>query len=144
MKLIIVNKKANFNYQLLDSYEVGIELKGVEVKSIQKGDVSISEAYIFFRKNEAFIVNMNISPYDHGNIFNVNPTRERKLLLHKKEIIKLQYLVKKDSLTVIPYKIYWKKNKIKLLIYLAKGKKLFDKRETIKKRDEERASKNNY
>lgn len=144
MKLILLNKKAHFNYQLLDSYEVGIELKGVEVKSIQKGDVSISEAYIFFRKNEAFIINMNISPYDHGNIFNVNPTRERKLLLHKKEIIRLQYLAKKESLTIIPYKIYWKNNKIKLLIYLAKGKKLFDKRETIKKRDEERSNKNNY
>lgn len=144
MKLILLNKKANFNYQLLDSYEAGIELKGVEVKSIQKGDVSISEAYIFFRKNEAFIINMHVSPYDHGNIFNVNPTRERKLLLHKNEIIKLQHMVKKDSLAIIPYKIYWKKNKIKLLIYLAKGKKLHDKRETIKKRDEDRYNKNNY
>ncbi|MEG0879505.1 MAG: SsrA-binding protein SmpB, partial [Malacoplasma sp.] len=128
MKLIVQNKKAHFNYNLLESYEVGIELKGVEVKSIQKGNVSINEAYVFFKKNEAFIINMNISPYDHGNIHNVNPIRERKLLLHKKEIIKLQHIAKKDSLTIIPYKIYWKHNKIKLLIYLAKGKKLFDKR----------------
>lgn len=102
MKIVVVNKKANFNYNVLDTYEAGIELKGVEVKSIHKGDVSINEAYVMFKKNEAYILNMHVSPYDHGNIYNVDPLRTRKLLLHKKEIIKLEFCRKKDSITVVP------------------------------------------
>lgn len=135
MKLIVINKKATFNYTVLDTYEAGIELKGVEVKSISKHDVSINEAYVVVKKNEAFILNMHVSPYDHGNIYNVDPIRTRKLLLHKKEIIKLEFLRKKEAITIVPLKMYWKKNKIKLLIGLCKGKKLYDKRNAIKERD---------
>lgn len=144
MKVIVTNKKAHFNYVIGDTYETGIELKGVEVKSIQKGEVSINESYVVFKRNEAFILNMHVSPYDHGNIFNVDPLRTRKLLLHKHEIIKLEFLIKKDSITIIPLKLYWKKNKLKVLIGLAKGKKLFDKRNTIKERDLKRETKNYY
>lgn len=135
MKPIVINKKATFNYTVLDTYEAGIELKGVEVKSISKHDVSINDAYVVVKKNEAFILNMHVSPYDHGNIYNVDPIRTRKLLLHKKEIIKLEFLRKKDAITIVPLKMYWKKNKIKLLIGLCKGKKLYDKRNAIKERD---------
>lgn len=144
MKIIAVNKKAHFNYHLFDCYECGIELKGVEVKSIQKHNVSINEAYMFIKNNEAFIINMHIAPYEQGNIFNVDPIRTRKLLLHRHEIIKLQLLAKKESYTFVPTKIYWKKNKIKILICLAKGKKLYDKRLAIKKRDMERSIKKVY
>lgn len=144
MKVIVTNKKAHFNYIISDTYEAGIELKGVEVKSIQKGDVSINESYVVFKKNEAFILNMHVSPYEHGNRFNVEPLRTRKLLLHKHEIIKLEFLIKKESITIIPLKLYWKKNKLKVLIGLAKGKKLVDKRNTIKERDLKRESKKYY
>ncbi len=144
MKIVVINKKANFNYNVLDTYEAGIELKGVEVKSIHKGDVSISEAYVVFKKNEAYILNMHVSPYDHGNIYNVDPLRTRKLLLHKKEIIKLEFYRKKDSITIVPLKIYWKNNKLKVLIGLAKGKNLIDKRNAIKERDLKRESKKYY
>lgn len=141
MKIVVVNKKANFNYVILDTYEAGIELKGVEVKSIHKGQVSITEAYVIFKNNEAYILNMHVSPYEHGNIYNVNPIRTRKLLLHKNEIIKLELIRKKESITVVPLKIYWKNNKLKVLIGIAKGKNLIDKRNTIKERDLKRESK---
>lgn len=135
MKEILFNKKANFNYEIIKTYEAGICLKGVEVKSIYQKKVSIDDAYVVIKKNEAYILNMHIAPYEHGNIYNVEPTRTRKLLLHKNEIIKLEFLRKKESITIIPTKLYWKKNKIKILIALCKGKNLIDKRETIKKRD---------
>lgn len=144
MKVIVTNKKANFNYTIIDTYEAGIELKGVEVKSIQKGNVSINEAYIMFKKNEAYVLNMHVAPYEHGNIFNVDSNRTRKLLLHKHEIIKLEFERKKESVTIVPLKIYWKKNKIKVLIGLAKGKNLVDKRNTIKERDQKRETKKYY
>lgn len=138
MKTIILNKKANFNYFLLDKYEAGVELKGTEVKSIFNNDVSIEEAFINIRKGEMFINNMHISPFEQGNIYNVDPLRKRKLLMHKKEILKIEQKIKKESLTIVITKLYWKGKKIKAEIALAKGKKLFDKRETIKKRDNER------
>lgn len=141
MKILLTNKKAYFNYEVKEEYEAGIELKGTEVKSLQKNNASITESYVTFKKGEAYITNMHISPYEEGNIFNVNPTRPRKLLLHRKEITKLMFDVKKESLTIIPLKIYWKKNKIKVLIGLAKGKKLHDKRESIKERDLKRENK---
>lgn len=144
MKVLVINKKANFNYNVLDTYEAGIELKGVEVKSLQSKNASINESYITFKKDEAYILNMHIAPYENGNIFNVDPNRTRKLLLHKHEIIKLQLQIKKDSITLIPLKIYWKKNKIKVLIGLAKGKNVVDKRNTIKERDAKRESKKYY
>lgn len=141
MKILVINKKANFNYTISDTYEAGIELKGVEVKSLQSKNASINESYITFIKNEAYIINMHIAPYENGNIYNVDQDRRRKLLLHKHEIIKLQLQIKKDSITLVPLKVYWKKNKIKVLIGLAKGKNLVDKRNTIKERDAKRESK---
>ncbi len=138
MKIIIVNKKANFNYFLLDKYEAGIELKGTEVKSIYNNNVNIEEAFINIKKNEMFVNNMHIAPFEQGNIFNVDPLRKRKILMHKKEILKIEHKLKKESLTIVITKLYWKGKKIKAEIALAKGKKLYDKRETIKNRDNDR------
>lgn len=134
----IKNKKAYFNYFIEDEIEAGIVLVGTEIKSVRKGSIDISDAYIRIKNNEAYIINMCIDKYDSGSIFNHEPSRERKLLLHKKEIKKLFEKVKKDGLTIIPLKIYIKNGKAKLLIGLARGKKLYDKRESIKKRDLER------
>lgn len=142
MKLIVRNKKAHYNYFLDSFIEVGIELKGTEVKSIYLGNVRIDDAYITFHKNEAYIINMHIAKYEFGNIWNLETDRKRKLLLHKKEIVKLEHLIKKDSLTIVPTKIYFKNGKIKLEIATGKGKKLFDKREVIKKRDSNREVRN--
>lgn len=138
MKILVVNKKLHFNYEVIEKIEAGIELKGVEVKSIHLNNANISDAYVIFKRNEAYILNMNIAPYSHGNIYNVDPLRTRKLLLHKNEIIKYQMRIKKEALTMIPSKIYWKQNKLKVEIALAKGKKQFDKRQTIKDRDNSR------
>ena len=134
----IKNKKAYFNYFIEDEIEAGIVLVGTEIKSVRKVSIYISDAYIRIKNNEAYIINMFIDKYDSGSIFNHEPSRERKLLLHKKEIKKLFEKVKKDGLTIIPLKIYIKNGKAKLLIGLARGKKLYDKRESIKKRDLER------
>lgn len=138
MKTIIVNKKANFNYFLLDKYEAGIELKGTEVKSIYNNNINIEEAYVNIKINEMFVNNMHIAPFEQGNIFNVDPVRKRKLLMHKKEILRIKHKIEKESLTIVITRLYWKGKKIKAEIALAKGKKLFDKRETIKKRDNDR------
>ncbi|MDE6894027.1 MAG: SsrA-binding protein, partial [Malacoplasma sp.] len=135
MKILVVNKKLNFNYSVIEKIEAGIELKGVEVKSIHLNNANISDAYVIFRRNQAYILNMHIAPYSHGNIYNVEPLRTRKLLLHKKEIIKYQNKIKKEALTMVPSKVYWKRNKLKVEIALVKGKKVFDKRESIKDRD---------
>lgn len=141
MKILVVNKKLNFNYSVIEKIEAGIELKGVEVKSIHLNNANISDAYVIFRRNQAYILNMHIAPYSHGNIYNVEPLRTRKLLLHKKEIIKYQNKIKKEALTMVPSKVYWKRNKLKVEIALVKGKKVFDKRESIKDRDNKRESK---
>ena len=138
IKIITNNSKARFNYFLEDFLECGIELKGSEIKSIRKTGASLQDAYVLFRNGEAYILNMHIAPYEHGNIFNHEPNRTRKLLLHKKEIKKMEQKANEKALTVVPTKIYLKKGKLKVEIALAKGKKLFDKRETIKKRDDER------
>lgn len=138
MKILVVNKKLHFNYEVLEKIEAGIELKGVEVKSIHLNNANISDSYVIFKRNEAYILNMNIAPYSHGNIYNVDPLRTRRLLLHKSEILKYQMRIKKESLTMVPSKIYWRKNKLKVEIALAKGKKQFDKRQTIKDRDNSR------
>ncbi len=140
MKVILYNKKLNFNYEVIEKNEAGIELKGVEVKSIHLNNANISDSYIIFKKNEAFVLNMNIAPYSHGNIYNVNPLRTRKLLLHKKEILKYQLKTKKEGLTIVPSKLYWRNNKLKMEIALVKGKKLHDKRNSIKERDGKRES----
>lgn len=132
------NKKAHFNYEILSKYEAGIELKGTEVKSIKAQNVSIKESYIRIIKDEVYIVQMNISPYDKGNINNVDSQRLRKLLLHRKEIKLLSKEVKENKLALVALSVYSKNNKIKLEIALARGKKLYDKRQTIKDRDTKR------
>ncbi len=134
----INNRKAKFDYQIFDTYESGIVLTGTEIKSIRKGNCNLKDSYVIIKKNEAYILNMHISHYEEGNIFNHEETRTRKLLLHKKEILKLSDKIKINGYTIVPIKLYFKKNKAKILIGLAKGKKTYDKRETIKKRDVER------
>lgn len=134
----IVNKKAYFNYFIDSELEAGIVLKGTEIKSVRKGSINLTDSYVRIKNNEAYIINMFIDKYDEGNIFNHEPTRERKLLLHKKEIKRLLELTSRDGYTLVPVKLYIKNDKAKISIGIAKGKKLYDKRETIKKRDLER------
>lgn len=138
IKIIATNKKASFNYFLSDFMECGIVLKGTEIKSLRVHSCSIGDAYIIIRNQEAEIINMHINPYEQGNIFNQDPLRTRKLLLHKKQIRWFEEQVKKGGFTIVPTKIYFKKGKCKVEIALGKGKKNYDKRETIKKRDVER------
>ncbi|MCH3976569.1 MAG: SsrA-binding protein SmpB [Bacilli bacterium] len=138
-KLISNNRKAHFNYFLSDFREAGIVLTGTEIKSLRLHSCDLNDAYVIFRSGAPYIINMHIAPYDKGNIFNHDPLRERKLLLHKREILKLAQEVKEQSVTVIPTRIYFKNGLAKVEIALGKGKKLYDKRETIKKRDDERA-----
>ena len=138
IKLLVNNSKAKFLYFLEDFLECGIELKGSEIKSIRHNGASLKDSYVIFKNGEAFLLNMHIAPYEHGNNFNHEPNRTRKLLLHKKEILKMEQKAKEKVMTVVPTKVYLKKGKLKVEIALAKGKKLFDKRETIKKRDDER------
>lgn len=134
----ILNRKAKFNYFIVLEYEAGIELKGTEIKSIRKGSVSLDDSYARIKKGEVFLTNAYIARYEEGNIFNHDERRERKLLLHKNEIRKLDKEIELNHYTLIPLKMYFKKGKAKVLLGLCKGKKLFDKRETIKKRDLER------
>lgn len=138
IKIIAQNKKAHFNYFLSDFMEAGIELKGTEIKSLRVTGATINDSYVILRGDEAEIINMYIKPYDHGNLFNHDPLRNRKLLLHKNEIRWLAAKVKQEGFTVVPTKIYFRKGKAKVEIALAKGKHNYDKRETIKKRDLER------
>ena len=138
VKLIVNNSKARFNYFLEDFIECGIELKGSEIKSIRASGASLNDAYVVIRNSEAYLLNMHIAPYKNGNIFNHDPNRTRKLLLHKKEIRKLEQKANEKVMTIVPTKVYLKKGKLKVEIALGKGKKLYDKRETIKKRDDER------
>jgi SsrA-binding protein len=134
----ILNRKARFNYFIIDEIEAGIELKGTEIKSIRNGKASIEDAYARIKNREVFLTNMFIAKYEEGNRFNHDERRERKLLLHKSEIIKLSKKLELDNYTLVPLKLYFKKNHAKILLGLCKGKKLYDKRETIKKRDLER------
>lgn len=143
--MLISNKHAHRNYFIVETLECGMELKGTEVKSISRANCSINEAYIQIKDLEAFIINMHIAPFFEGNQFNHDPYRSRKLLFHKKEIIKLQHQAQALRMTIIPIKIYWKNNKLKMLVGLAKGKQLHDKREDLKIRDLSRQAKNiNY
>lgn len=138
MKVIANNKKARHDYFLEEKYEAGIELKGNEVKSIRAGKVSIKEAHVGEYKGEMYIYNMNVTPYKQSYEKNIDPIRTRKLLLHKKEINKLIGKVSQAGYTIVITKIYLKDGLIKAEIALAKGKKLYDKRETIKKNDADR------
>ncbi|MBQ7146655.1 MAG: SsrA-binding protein SmpB [Lachnospiraceae bacterium] len=135
VKLIANNKKAYHDYFIEDTYEAGIALAGTEVKSLRMGKCSLKESYIQIKKGECLIHGMHISPYEKGNIFNRDPLRVRKLLLHDYEIRKLQAGVERDGYTIMPLKVYLKGQLVKLEIGLAKGKKLYDKRESIKERD---------
>ena len=131
----IVNRKASHDYFIKDTYECGIELKGTEIKSIRKGNANINDSYARVKNNEIYLTNMYIAKYEEGNIFNHDERRERKLLLHKNEILKINNEVETKRLTLIPLKIYFKNGKAKLELGVCRGKKLYDKRESIKERD---------
>ena len=131
----ILNKEAKFNYFILEEIECGISLVGTEIKSIRNGKANLKDSYAIIRNNEVFLLNMHIAEYSEGNIFNHDPRRTRKLLLHKKELLKLKRGIEQDGNTLVPLKLYFVKNKAKILLGLCKGKKLFDKRETIKQRE---------
>ena len=131
----IVNRQARHDYFILEEIECGIALKGTEIKSIREGKANLKDSYAIVKKGEVFLLNMFISPYKQGNIFNHQETRTRKLLLHKAEIRKLDQSIKLEGNTLIPLKLYFVKGKAKILLGLCKGKKNYDKRETIKERD---------
>jgi SsrA-binding protein len=138
MKIICQNKKASFEYFLLDKFEAGIKLRGTEIKSIRAGKCNINDAYVIMKNNRPYILNMFIAKYDNGNIFNHDELRTRELLMHKHECIKLANKIKLEGLTLVATKAYFEGSLVKIEVCLAKGKKLTDKRETIKKRDLER------
>ncbi|MDY6842943.1 MAG: SsrA-binding protein SmpB [Thermodesulfobacteriota bacterium] len=138
IKLIAQNKKALFDFFLEENIEAGIVLLGTEVKSCRLGKVNLKEGYAKIKNSEVFLTDVHISPYSHGNQFNHNPTRERKLLLHKRQIKRLTGKVNEKGMTLIPTKMYFKDGKVKIEIALAKGKKLIDKREIIKQKTIER------
>ncbi len=134
-KQVTANKKAYHDYFVEDKLEAGIELSGTEVKSIRAGAVNLKDAYCTFKDGEIFVRGMHISPYEQGNIFNKDPMRIRRLLLHKKEILSLFGKTKQDGYSVIPLSVYFKNSRVKIEIGLCKGKKLYDKRASIAKRD---------
>ena len=134
-KTISVNKKARHDYFIMESFEAGIELSGTEVKSIRTGGVNLKDSWCSIENGELIVKQMHISPYEHGNIFNRDPLRERKLLMHKAEINRLLGLVKQKEYTLIPLSLYFKGSRVKMQLGLCKGKKLYDKREDAAKRD---------
>ena len=136
-KLIAKNPTAHYNYNIEEKIEAGIVLSGTEIKSIRAGKVNLKDSYSYIKNGELFICGMHISPYEHGNIFNKNPLRDRKLLLHKKEIYKLLEKTKQKGYSLIPISIYFKGQLVKVELGIGKGKKLYDKREDIAKKDAE-------
>ncbi len=143
-KLIANNKKAFHDYFIEETFEAGIVLAGTEVKSLRLGKCSVKEAYIMIEGHEMFVYGMNISPYEKGNIFNKDPLRPRKLLLHKEEIRKLAGKASEKGFTIVPLKVYFKDSRVKVEIALAKGKKLYDKRESIAERDRKREAEREF
>ena len=139
----IINRRAKFDFFVEEEYEAGIALTGTEVKSVREGHCNIKDSYGIVRNGEVFLLNMFISPYKEGNIFNHKETRTRKLLLHKKEIKKISQYIEVQGLTLVPLKLYFKDNHLKVLLGVCRGKKSFDKRETIKERDIQREVKKN-
>ncbi|EAW35035.1 SsrA-binding protein SmpB [Lyngbya sp. PCC 8106] len=137
-KIITDNRKARYLYELLETYQAGIELQGTEVKSIRAGRVNMQDGYALVRNREAWLINVHISPYETSAYFNHEPRRTRKLLLHRKEINKLIGLVEQKGLTLVPTKMYFKNGLVKVEIAVGRGKKLHDKRDTMKKRDDQR------
>ena len=144
VKIICQNKRARFDYFIEDTYECGIVLSGTEIKSIRAGKVSINESFCYIKNSEMIIDNMHISKYEQGNIFNNDPDRKRKLLLHKKEILKISNLVNRDGYTLVPLDVHLSNGFAKVTLGIAKGKKLYDKRESIKERDIKRNIEKNY
>jgi SsrA-binding protein len=140
----IVNRKANHDYFIKDTYEAGIELFGTEIKSIRKGNVNINDSYARVKNNEIYVINMYIGKYEEGNIFNHDERRERKLLLHKNEILRISHNVETNRYTLIPLKLYFKGNKLKVELGVCQGKKLYDKRESLKEKDLKRKELINY
>lgn len=143
-KLIANNKKAYHDYFILETFEAGISLAGTEVKSMRMGKCSIKESFIRIENGEVFVYGMHVSPYEKGNIFNKDPLRVRKLLLHKKEINKLLGKMKEKGMTLVPLKVYFKGSLVKVEIGLAKGKKLYDKRADIAKKDQAREAQRDF
>ena len=145
MKIITENRKARHDYTIEESFEAGLELKGTEVKSMRAGKANLKDSFAIIENGELYLYGMHISPYEQGNIFNVDPLRPRRLLMHKKEILRLLGKTREQGLTLVPLKAYFKKDKIKIELALAKGKKLYDKRdaaaEKTAKREIEKAMK---
>lgn len=142
IKIVTDNRKASYDYFLEDRYEAGLVLQGTEIKSLRKGSCNIKDSYVIIRNGEAFVINMNIAKYEQGNIFNHEPLRTRKLLLNKKEILRLIGLTKEKGYTLIPTKVYLKRGRAKLEFAIAKGKKNYDKREVEKKNSMLKEAKN--
>lgn len=138
MKILAVNRRARFDYQVEESFECGLSLAGSEVKSMKGGKFSFSDSYGRIRDNELWLIGFHISPYEHGTLFNHDPDRERKLLVHKQEIIKLKRTVDERGFTLVPLKVYLKKSLVKLELGVCRGKKLADKRDAIRERDQKR------
>jgi len=138
IKIVATNRKASHEYFLLERFEAGIVLQGSEIKSIRAGQISLAEAYVRVDGEEAWLMDAHIAPYDHAGIFNHEPRRPRKLLLHKSEVRQLWDNVRQKGVTIIPLRVYLKERRAKVEVAIAKGKKLYDKRESITKRDAER------
>ena len=143
MKIIAKNPTAHHNYIIEDKFEAGIVLAGTEIKSIRNGNVNIKDSYIIIKNGEMWILGMHIKPYEFGNINNKDPLRDRKLLAHKNEINKLLGKKKKKGISLIPLNLYWDKNHVKVEVGIGKGKKLYDKREDLKRKDAERTIERN-
>ena len=143
-KLIANNKKAYYDYFIDEKYEAGLVLHGTEVKSLRQGKCSVREAYIQIINGEVFVINMNITPYEKGNIFNTDPLRPKKLLLHQSEINKLAAQTAQKGFTIVPLQVYLSRGRVKMEIGLARGKKLYDKRESIAKKDQQREAQKDF
>ena len=137
-KIIADNRKARHDYFVIESFEAGVELFGTEVKSLRAGGVNLKDSYCEIDKGELFALGVHISPYEQGNIFNRDPLRPKKLLMHKREIMKLTGLISRDGYTLVPLSLYFKGSRVKMAIGLCKGKKLYDKRDSAAKRDADR------
>ncbi len=136
-KLIAKNPTARHNYSITDSFEAGIVLTGTEIKSIRNGKVNIKDTYVMIKNGEAYIYGMHVSLYEHGNIYNKDPLRDRKLLLHKREIDRLFGMIKQKAISLVPLTLYFKNSRVKIEVGIGKGKKLYDKREDMAKKDAE-------
>ncbi len=139
MRIVCTNRKARHDYDIIETYEAGIVLKGTEVKALREGRANLKDSFAKIKNGEIFLLNSHISPYTYGNVNNHDPERERKLLMHKREIVRLTGKVKEKGYTLVPLSIYFdKNNRVKVELALAKGKSKYDKRESIKRRDEKR------